>query len=80
MAVLFDASAGDYWVLTPAGRAAVDILSTEGPLAQEDLIPRLACAADDAITLLHDLARSGIISGSALGAPVDVEPAVDPLD
>lgn len=78
--MLFDASAGDYWVLTTEARAAVDLLTAEGPLAQADLVQHLPCAAEDALTLLDGLARSGIITGPAPEAPVDLEPAVNTLD
>jgi hypothetical protein len=78
-AVLFDASSGDYWVLSAQGRAAVSALERDGPLGRDDLAARLACTRDDALALLDDLARSGIITARAPDATVSPEPAVDTL-
>ncbi len=64
--VLFDASSGDYWVLSTDGQAAVHALECEGPLDDGVLLARLGVdhAGDRAraLALLHELARSGIIT------------------
>jgi hypothetical protein len=79
-AVLFDASSGDYWVLSAQARVAVGALEHDGPLGQDELAARLACTRDEASALLDELARSGIITALASEAPVSPEPAVDELD
>ena len=86
-AVLFDAHSGDYWVLTAAGQAVVRVLERDGPLAQPHLLSLVAGDPAEALQLLDDLARSGIVTvqataaSAALGTPpVRPEPASDTLD
>lgn len=74
--VLFDASSGDYWVLSAAGQAAVQTLEGEGPLAEDDLLARLPGGRASALALLHELVRSGIITRPA-AAPTDSPPAAE---
>lgn len=64
--VLFDASSGDYWVLSADGQAAVQALEREGPVDEAALLDHLAGSRTDARALLHELARSGIITGPAI--------------
>lgn len=79
-AVLFDANSGDYWVLSAHGQTAVRTLQASGALAQADLLARLPCDPAQALLLLQDLARSGIITAPAPAWPVGLESAVEALD
>ena len=85
-AVLFDAHSGDYWVLSAAGQAVVHALERDGPQAQPHLLSLVPGDPAEALQLLDDLARSGIVTAqvtvasAALGTPVRPEPASDTLD
>lgn len=61
-AVLFDAHSGDYWVLSAAGQAVVLALERDGPQSQQHLLSLLPGDPDEALQLLEDLARSGIVA------------------
>lgn len=84
--MLFDAHSGDYWVLTAAGQAVVRALERNGPQAQQHLLSLVPGDPGDAVQLLEDLARSGIVTAGttvesdAFGSPVRPEPAADTLD
>ena len=85
-AVLFDAHSGDYWVLSAAGQLVVRAIECDGPKAQEYLLSLVPGDPADALQLLEDLARSGIVTteaevaSSAFASPVDPEPASNALD
>ena len=61
-AVLFDAHSGDYWVLSAAGQAVVRALERDGPQTQQHLLSLVPGDAAEALQLLDDLARSGIVA------------------
>ena len=61
-AVLFDAHSGDYWVLSAAGQAVVHALERDGPQSQQNLLSLLPGDPGEALQLLDNLARSGIVS------------------
>ena len=67
--ILFDANSGDYWVLSAEGKAMVTALEHEGALDMGALLTQVGGARDDAETLVQELARSGIITPLATGAP-----------
>ena len=85
-AVLFDAHSGDYWVLSAAGQVVVRALEHGGPKAQQHLLSLVPGDPADALQLLEDLARSGIVTAeatvmsAAFALPVDPEPASNALD
>lgn len=85
-AVLFDAHSGDYWVLSAAGQAVVRALERDGPQAQQHLLSLMPGEPAEALQLLEDLARSGIVTAEATvvsgasGTPGRPEPASDTLD
>lgn len=85
-AVLFDALSGDYWVLSAAGQAVVRALERYGLQTQQQLLTLVPGDPAQALQLLDDLARSGIVTAQAtvasgaLGTPVRPEPASDTLD
>lgn len=79
-AVLFDARSGDYWVLTPQARAALDWLQAEGAIERQELLSRMAALgldAADAPGLLAKLDEAGLlmglVDGSAVRLRVDTE-------
>ena len=80
LAVLFDASSGDYWVLSPDGHAAIRWLECEGPQEREALLMHLSDVTVDGPALLADLARSGLLMGLADGVPLRLERAFDAAD
>ena len=61
-AVLFDAHSGDYWVLSAAGQTVVLALERDGPQSQQHLLSLLPGDPAEALRLLEDLARSGIVA------------------
>ena len=85
-AVLFDAHSGDYWVLSTAGQVVVHALERNGPQSQPHLLSLVPGDPAEALQLLDDLARSGIVTAQvtvasgAVGTPVRPEPASDTLD
>lgn len=77
-AVLFDASSGDYWVLAPDGRSAVEWLQAEAGVERDRFLDRLAPLTDDAAALLDGLARAGLVTGLVDGQAVRLDPAAEP--
>ena len=76
-AVLFDASSGDYWVLTPEARAVLEWLQAEGAIDRIQLLIRMTATGHDAPGLLAGLAGAGLLTGLVDGLAVRLQADAD---
>jgi hypothetical protein len=76
-AVLFDASSGDYWVLSAEGRTVIEWLQAEPVIDRSELLERLAPTTADAATLIDNLGTAGLlmakVDGVAFRLPAHAE-------
>lgn len=78
--VLFDASSGDYWLLSADGCTVIDWLQSEPGIDREDLLVRLHNLTPEGDALLGNLGSAGLLVGLVDGQPVRVPCAADVLD
>jgi hypothetical protein len=74
--IAFDATSGDYWVLTADARALLEWLA---PAAQPAAAvwQHLRHAAEDGVILLQGLAQAGLVTGWHGGRPVPLPDEAD---
>jgi len=77
--VLFDASSGDYWVLSAEGRAVVVWLQAETGIERDALLARLRSLAPEAEALLDNLGAAGLLMSLVDGQPVRLPAAASIL-
>lgn len=70
--VVFDASSGDYWVLTPEGREVVQTLQNNGAIELDAVLRRLALFIADGSELVASLAHAGLLTGMFDGLAVSL--------
>lgn len=75
--MLFDASSGDFWVLTGPARTLLQALETHGPLPVSQLHARLGLSEAAADELIVGLVRAGLVTATDNGMPVALAQLVD---
>jgi len=60
-AVLFDASSGDYWVLSSEGRRVLEWLQAELAVERDLLLSRLSLLTEAAEAMLASLGAAGLL-------------------
>lgn len=76
-AVLFDATSGDYWVLSEAARRLLETLERDGPAPWAGGAAGMGCTDEAGRELITELSRSGLLVGWEGGRPVSLAAFVD---
>lgn len=76
-AVLFDASSGDYWVLSTEGRVVIEWLQAEPKMGHDALLSRLAPLTASGEALLAGLGAAGLLMATVDGLPVPLPTPTD---
>ena len=75
--MLFDASSGDFWVLTGPARTLLQAMETDGPMPVTQLPARLFLSEEAADELIAGLALAGLVTVTDNGMAVALAQLVD---